>query len=183
VRKTNRLSAFCLALAAIAFTACPDKRPPAILTAPPPSETPTEEEKVAETGESSAEIASIEGEEASAADLPEETGPLADVHFGYDQYSLTDLAQSILDGHSAWLRAHPDEKLTIEGHCDERGTVEYNLALGDRRAGVVRDFLAQSGIDSYRLSTASFGKERPIDTGHDEEAWARNRRAHFIVRR
>jgi peptidoglycan-associated lipoprotein len=80
-----------------------------------------------------------------------------------------------------WLKANPAAKVAIEGHCDERGSSEYNLALGERRARVARDFLVAAGIETNRISTISFGKERPFVLGHDESAWKWNRRAHFLL--
>ena len=80
-----------------------------------------------------------------------------------------------------WMRENPNATVTIEGHCDERGTNEYNLALGDRRAESAKAFLTDLGIDSSRLTTISYGEERPVDPRSDEEAWAKNRRAHFVV--
>ena len=110
-----------------------------------------------------------------------EGGPLEDVRFEYDQSTLTDAARTLLDHHAAWLKAHTGAKVMVEGHCDERGTVEYNLALGDRRARAAREYLVSLGVDGNQLRTTSYGKERPLDTASNEEAWARNRRAHFAV--
>ena len=112
-----------------------------------------------------------------------EGGPLADIHFEFDQASLTDAAKGILEKHAVWLQGHRDAKVTVEGHCDERGTVEYNLALGERRAIAARDYLVSLGVADARLRTSSFGKEKPLDPASSEEAWARNRRAHFAVSR
>jgi peptidoglycan-associated lipoprotein len=112
-----------------------------------------------------------------------EGGPIEDIHFEYDQATLTDQARAILDRHAAWLKAHPAAKVMIEGHCDERGTIEYNLALGDRRARAAQEYLVGVGVNGAMLRTTSYGKERPLDTGSNEEAWARNRRAHFGVSR
>lgn len=111
----------------------------------------------------------------------ESAGPLADIYFDFDQASITDAARATLVRHAAWLAAHPEVRVVVEGHCDERGTVEYNLALGDKRAQATRDTLVGLGVASARLSAVSFGKERPLDVGHDEAAWAHNRRAHFAV--
>jgi peptidoglycan-associated lipoprotein len=112
-----------------------------------------------------------------------EGGPLADIHFEFDQYSLSDEAKGTLEKHATWLQAHRDAQVTVEGHCDERGTVEYNLALGERRAAAARDYLVSLGVDAARLRTSSFGKEKPLDPASGEAAWARNRRAHFAVSR
>jgi peptidoglycan-associated lipoprotein len=114
-------------------------------------------------------------------DLTEEGGPLADVRFEYDSAALTTVAQDLLRGHASWLKDNPHASVAIEGHCDERGTVEYNLALGEQRSRTVLEFLTGLGVNGSRLRTVSFGKERPLDTGQGEESWARNRRAHFSV--
>ncbi len=104
-----------------------------------------------------------------------------DIYFEFDSYVLTGSAQDILMAKAEWLRVNPNASVTIEGHCDERGTNEYNLALGDKRAEIVKAYLVNVGIDAGRLMTISYGEERPVDTGHNEEAWAKNRRAHFEV--
>ena len=112
-----------------------------------------------------------------------EDGPLGDILFAYDSAALSDEALATLQAHAAWLAQHASARVTIEGHCDERGTVEYNLALGDQRARAVQEYLASRGIPEERLATVSYGKERPLDTGSGEAAWSRNRRAHFVVGR
>lgn len=104
-----------------------------------------------------------------------------DVHFDFDKYDLTENARQILAGHARILKDNARVKILIEGHCDERGTIEYNLTLGDRRAVAVRDYLVNYGIDSGRISTISYGEERPLDPRHDEEAWDKNRRSAFII--
>jgi peptidoglycan-associated lipoprotein len=95
---------------------------------------------------------------------------------------LTGAGRAALDNNAKLLRDNSDSSITLEGHCDERGTVEYNLALGERRAQAARDYLVAAGIDASRIQTISYGKERPFDTAHDEAAWARNRRAHTTLR-
>lgn len=111
----------------------------------------------------------------------EQTAGLKDVFFAYDDHALTADARSILAGDAAYLKEMRGMRLLIEGHCDERGTVEYNLALGQRRADAARNYLVDLGIDAGRLTTISYGKERPFVAGHDESAWSQNRRAHFRV--
>jgi peptidoglycan-associated lipoprotein len=106
---------------------------------------------------------------------------LQPVFFEFDSAVLTGQAHGTLDHDAQTLRDHPGTKVVIEGHCDERGTVEYNQALGERRAQAVRDYLVAAGIEAGRLEVISYGKERPFDQGHDEAAWAKNRRAHFTV--
>ena len=105
------------------------------------------------------------------------------VFFEFDQSRLTPEAKSILQANAEWLRAHPDIKVQVEGHCDERGTIEYNLALGERRAMSVRNFVVSLGIPAEQLYTISYGEERPAVLGSAEEAWAQNRRAEFKIAR
>ncbi|MEE9537381.1 MAG: peptidoglycan-associated lipoprotein Pal [Desulfobacterales bacterium] len=104
-----------------------------------------------------------------------------DIYFDFDKSSLTSAAQDNLMRKAAWLRANPDVTVTIEGHCDQRGTNEYNLALGDRRADSSKAFLVDLGIPASRLTTISYGEERPVCAQKDEECWAKNRRANFVV--
>ena len=103
------------------------------------------------------------------------------VLFGTDLYDLDAEATATLTKQAAWLNKYPNVKATIEGHCDERGTREYNLALGDRRANAAKNFLVAQGVDASRLSTISYGKERPLAMGSDEASWAQNRRAVTVV--
>ena len=114
-------------------------------------------------------------------DVTEEIG-FETVHFDYDKYNLTDQAAAALSRNAEILMEHPDIDIVVEGHCDERGTDEYNLALGEKRAITARDFLVRFGIAKSRLSIISFGEERPKDPAHNEEAWAKNRRAEFVKR-
>jgi peptidoglycan-associated lipoprotein len=104
-----------------------------------------------------------------------------DLHFEFDSIRLNPQAQEILRKKAQWLRENPGVRVVIEGHCDNRGTNEYNLALGDRRAHSAKVFLIDLGIDETRMQTLSFGEERPLDSGDTEQAWARNRRAHFVI--
>jgi peptidoglycan-associated lipoprotein len=103
------------------------------------------------------------------------------VNFAFDSAELDDLAKEILVNNAKWLKDHPELKVQIEGHCDERGTEEYNLALGERRAKAVRDYLVSLGISPSRISIISYGESMPLDPGHNESAWAKNRRAHFAI--
>ena len=108
-------------------------------------------------------------------------GLLKPVFFEYDAAELSQEAQQALNEDAALLKQHQTWVVTIEGHCDERGTAEYNLALGERRAVAARAYLVSLGISAERLHTVSYGKEFPFDPGHDEAAWAKNRRAHFVI--
>jgi len=131
--------------------------------APP---TPVTEEKVAPQ----AEAAAAKGEMT-----------FKDVLFDFDKFNLKPEGRDILKGFAAWLTKNKDKSVVIEGNCDERGTTEYNLALGERRAKEAMKYLVELGIDAKRIKTISYGKERPLDPGHTEEAWAKNRRDHFVV--
>ena len=103
------------------------------------------------------------------------------VFFDLDQHSVRADAQSVLQKQAAWLKQYPQVKLLVEGHCDERGTREYNLALGDRRAYAVKEFLVSLGVDASRLQTKSFGKERPTCSESDESCWQQNRRGSSVI--
>ena len=107
--------------------------------------------------------------------------PLKDVFFDFDKFQIRDDQKVALDTNVAWLKANPRAKLAIEGHCDERGTPEYNLGLGERRAKAVKEYLVTAGIAADRIVTASYGEERPFVLGHDEAAWRWNRRGHFVI--
>lgn len=108
-------------------------------------------------------------------------GGLRTVNFEFDSSRISSSAKAILEANAEFLKENPSLQVQIEGHCDERGSVEYNLALGERRAKSVRDYLSALGVSSSRLSTVSFGKERPLDYSHNESAWGKNRRANFVV--
>ncbi len=106
---------------------------------------------------------------------------LRDVFFGYDSNELDSDAMNALMFNANYIMSHQDFRILLEGHCDERGTIDYNLALGERRAQAVYDYLVNYGISASRLETVSYGKERPFSYGGDEQAWAQNRRVHFRV--
>jgi len=189
-RKPSRLPVAFVVLAILVLaSACGGKRPPALATAAPGEAddaraAPARAERVQE----GPDVRSIEGEGASGTDIPGgayvgEGGPLADVRFEYDSAALTDEARSVLEKHALWLQGQRDVRVIVEGHCDERGTVEYNLALGEQRARAARDYLSSLGVAGARLRVVSYGKERPLDPGTDEAAHAKNRRAHFNVSR
>jgi peptidoglycan-associated lipoprotein len=145
--------------AALLLAACTDK-PKAMDTAPPPGNSMT-----------SSTSSIVPG---SAEDLKVNVGDT--VHFDYDAYAVTDEGRGILQRQAAWLQKYPSVRITVEGHCDERGTREYNLALGARRANAVKEYLVSLGVSAGRLDTISYGKERPICTESDESCYAQNRR-------
>ena len=105
---------------------------------------------------------------------------LQDAFFDFDEAALRDDAKQALEGDAKYMEGHSRVNVIIEGHCDERGSVEYNLALGEKRARAAKEYLVSYGIKGTRITTISYGKERPFDQGHDEESWAKNRRAHFV---
>lgn len=111
---------------------------------------------------------------------PEEGGVLKDVHFAYDSYALNAEARDVLAANAEWLKENPRASTEVEGHCDERGTIEYNLALGVRRAQAIKDYLVSLGVAASRLSTISYGEELPVCRDSGESCWARNRRVHFV---
>ena len=142
-------------------------------------ETPVTETP-AGTGESPVAVA--RAAEAGVAVTQEQPSRFADVLFDFDKADLREDGKRTCQAVADFLRKNPKARLLIEGHCDERGTPEYNLALGERRAVAVRNYLVSLGVPKGVLSTVSFGEERPLDPGHTEEAWAKNRRAHFVTK-
>jgi peptidoglycan-associated lipoprotein len=104
-----------------------------------------------------------------------------DIYFDFDSSALGDMAKEVLSRKAEWLRMDPDASIIIEGHCDSRGTSAYNIALGDRRAESAKAFLLDVGIIGDQLTTISYGEERPVDMGKNEESWAKNRRVHFVI--
>ena len=122
-----------------------------------------------------------EGLTGRAAQVQEAQNRLQTIYFQYDAFDLTSEAQETLRQDAKVIEQYPDVKIQVQGHCDERGSEEYNLALGDRRARSARDYLVNLGISPDRLETISFGEERPVDPGHDDAAWAKNRRGEFVA--
>ena len=108
---------------------------------------------------------------------------LRDIHFDFDKSAIRPGDARVLDTNGGWLKEHPNQLVLIEGHCDERGTVEYNLALGERRARATQNYLVSQGIAASRITVVSYGEERPVCTEHTEACWAKNRRAHFLTKR
>lgn len=171
----TRFVALCLPLLAIAvLSGCSKKKEIAESAPPPAPEAPT-----TNTTPPPAAPPSTGDPETPNKTVQDQ---LADVFFDYDSAELSSSAQSTLDANGKVLNDHADASLTIEGHCDERGTVEYNLALGDRRAQSAKDYLVRFGNPANRISVISYGEERPFATGGDEAAFAQNRRAHFVAR-
>ena len=148
---------------------------------PPPAETPPAAEQPANPpGTATEDSVDLVELPAMQADLVAKAGSDT-VYFGTDESSLDDQSKATLAAQARWLLANPSVRGSIEGHADERGTREYNLALGERRANAAKDFLIANGVPAGRLTTISWGKERPVATGSNEEAWAQNRRAVTVV--
>ena len=118
---------------------------------------------------------------AAAAAAEKEQTAFEDIYFVFDKSTIEPEAREILKRLASLLGSNKNYKLVVEGHCDERGTIEYNLALGQRRADAAMKYLVDLGLDKGSIKTITYGKERPLDPGHDEEAWAKNRRAHFLT--
>jgi peptidoglycan-associated lipoprotein len=110
-----------------------------------------------------------------------EQGPLSDIHFDYNDYTVREQDGPVLRANADWLQKNPNTRVQIEGHCDERGSEEYNIALGAKRAQAAKDYLQTLGVAGDRMSTISYGKELPLCTEHTEDCWAENRRDHFAV--
>jgi len=111
----------------------------------------------------------------------EKAGALKTVYFGFNSSSLTDSAKADLNANAEFLKMNTTVSVQVEGHCDERGGVQFNVALGEKRAQATKDYLVSAGVDSSRVSTISYGKERPVAFGHDDSAWSQNRRSNFVV--
>ena len=107
---------------------------------------------------------------------------LHDIYFDFDKYEIGADAAKTLDANAAWLKSRPNYLLLVEGHCDERGTTEYNLTLGDRRAKATMNYLVSRGVEARRITVVSYGEDRPQCQGHNEACWAKNRRARFLVK-
>ena len=178
-----------LIVLAIAIGACAKKQPPVARPIPPPpsdvdpgaSRPPTPPEPVAEPGAIPPEPIGADPLAVSDLDQINQNSPFQPVFFAYDSAEINAPGQQVLAANAQVLKKYADWVITIEGHADERGTAEYNLALGERRAVAARAYLMSLGIPGDRLKTVSYGKEFPFDPGHNEEAWSKNRRAHFVV--
>jgi peptidoglycan-associated lipoprotein len=145
-------------------------------------EGPVKDSKAGAAAETPVMTAKAAEAAAGVAVTEEKASRFADVRFDFDKAILLDDGKKTSQEVAGFMKKNPQTKVLIEGHCDERGTAEYNLALGERRAAAVKTYLASLGVSKGALSTVSFGKERPLDSGHSEDAWAKNRRAHFVLK-
>lgn len=181
MKKFFILSLVCLL--AMAFTvSC---KPKAKQVAPPPPPQVKEQPRIEKVEQPPAvkkpEISEEELFMAKSLDQINREKPLLMIHFDYNEYSIREDAKPVLEADAAWLKKFKTAKLLIEGHCDERGTEDYNLALGEKRAKSTFDYLVSLGISGDRIKTISYGKSQPLDMGQDEAAWQKNRRAQFLV--
>lgn len=172
-RRLGRLALVTVAALALALaTGCSSQK----------SGAPTGQGKGSNLGESG-----IGGNQSSLAQFQKGTlgaggqGPLSDIHFDYNDYAIRAQDGEILKTNASWLSQHPNTRVQVEGHCDNRGSEEYNLALGAKRAQAAKDYLETLGIGADRMSTISYGKELPLCTENTDDCWAQNRRDHFVV--
>ena len=187
--RTTTASAALLMLMALVAAACGGKKPPVARPAPPPPlaaratapSRPGPPEPLVEPTVVPPEPVKDDAIASASLDDLNRNSPLKPVFFDLDSSELGAEAQAVLNANTAALKRYATWTVTIEGHCDERGTAEYNLALGERRAIAARAYLVSLGIPADRLRTVSYGKEFPFDPGHDEGAWSKNRRAHFVI--
>jgi peptidoglycan-associated lipoprotein len=187
---THTLARFALVATIFASAACGEKRPPILEPAAAPAAevpatpAPAERPPVARSTDVATPVPSPIREDAvtsTSLDDLNRSSPLKPVFFALDSNEIDPAGKSVLDANAGTLKQNASWVVTIEGHCDERGTAEYNLALGDRRAAAAVAYLRSLGIPADRLKTVSYGKEFPFDPGHDEGAWSKNRRAHFVI--
>jgi peptidoglycan-associated lipoprotein len=174
LQRSFGLTVLSIASAAFMLTACqttkkaaPVEEQKPVAAAPAAPEAPAQPAKAGPVAGSQDDLAQAAGDK---------------VYFGFDKFDLTPESRAVLDAQAKWLEKYSAVNITVEGHCDERGTREYNLALGDRRANAVKNYLVAQGVAAARVTTVSYGKERPMVLGHDEEAWSKNRRAATMVK-
>ncbi|HYE86833.1 MAG TPA: peptidoglycan-associated lipoprotein Pal [Vicinamibacterales bacterium] len=177
-----------LVLLSVVIGACKGKakppvarpQPPAATVDNPPPSPPAPPKPIVEQPISVPPMPADELSGRSIDDLNRDS-PLKPLLFELDSSDVSPSGQLVLQENAAVLKKYPNMQVTIEGHCDERGTAEYNLALGERRALAAKNYLVSIGVPADRLKTVSYGKEFPFDAGHDESAWSKNRRAHFVI--
>ena len=183
-RRMPTLSLVLMIFLLLSMAGCDSCRKPVEETPEPPPvvETPEPEVVVEKEPEPEPVPVTIEREAPAppTAQMLNDMGVLQTVYFGFDSSTLNDQARAQLRANADWLKANPGHVVVLGGHCDERGTKEYNLALGERRASAARDYLASLGVDISGLRVISYGEEDPADAGHNEDAWAKNRRCMFV---
>lgn len=185
----RNLSLMIIISGAFAFAGCSsttkptNPEPSAAAAAPAPADTnkKLESAKTAESTTKAPASSSLDALQRGESTATPASSPLKDVYFSFDRYDLRADAREILKANSAWLKANPGAQVQIEGHADERGTTEYNVALGSRRSESVKDYLATLGTSADRLSTISYGEEVPVCREQTEDCWQKNRRVRFVV--
>lgn len=179
-----------LSLCVVAATSCRSRRTVPAPQVPPPVATATAPEPAVPVSPPDSDFVPSQPEtrdDVLSEDIVEANrtararGWIQDAFFPFDASTLDENAQEALGRSATWLREHPEFRIRIEGHCDERGTEQYNLALGDRRAETAASYLAALGVDRVRIETVSYGEERPFEEGSNEAAWSQNRRAHLVL--
>jgi peptidoglycan-associated lipoprotein len=187
LRMKKVLSVLTLTIIAVSFllvTGChkravtrPEETPPPVAKEQPEAmQKQKGPEKITEQ-----KVESVASKDAAATYAEGKEGMFEDILFDYDKYDVKGSYKAVMQSVAAWMMKNSSATLSIEGHCDERGTNEYNLALGDRRAKSVKDYLVSLGVPSSRIETISYGEEKPLCTEQSEECWAKNRRAHFVI--
>jgi peptidoglycan-associated lipoprotein len=178
-KNRSALSLGLVLAAALVLSACSAKKPQTAAGSPAASSSTAATPVAAPTTSQP----SVAGDEILAGDLAtlNRKGYLKDAFFDYDRAELRDDARASLAADAQWLKKYPSAKILIEGHCDERGTEEYNVALGDRRANATREYLGSLGISASRVATVSYGKERPFCSQETEDCWQQNRRGHLLI--
>jgi peptidoglycan-associated lipoprotein len=190
MKSARSIATLLAVITALTAAACGKKSPPVARPMPPPppvsstnptGRTPAPPEPAREPVSVPTEPMRDDAIASASLDDLNKNSLLKPVYFELDSSELSAANQKTLDENAALLKRYPSWAVTIEGHCDERGTAEYNLALGERRAGTARTYLVSLGIAADRLRTVSYGREFPFDPGHDEAAFSKNRRAHFVI--
>lgn len=188
MRPNAKTLALVTVIVALTVSACAKKQPPVARPMPPPATsggttggTPTPPEPVSEPVPVPPEPLAEDTVGSRSLDDLNRDSPLRPAFYALDSSEIAGEALQVLQQNAQVMKKYPTWQITIEGHCDERGTAEYNLGLGERRAIAARDYLVSLGIGADRLRTVSYGKEFPFDPGHDENAWSKNRRAHFVI--
>jgi peptidoglycan-associated lipoprotein len=184
--RTSRFHAFAVAAALVLAAEGCKKKAPEVVPETPSATSQSEQTPPAETTQTAAEPFPTQNVqttpvEQSIDDL-NRSGVLKTVYFAYDSNDLDPAASSVLQGNASWLKGHARYNVEIGGHCDERGSIGYNVALGDRRATAVKTYLVSLGADGSKLMTVSYGEEKPANPGHEETAYAKNRRAEFTIK-
>lgn len=173
IRAQKLAPSFLTMILLLTLTSCASNKPK--VTDAPLSEA-KKEKVVVDNGENKGLGLDLNGDSDS-----NKAGALKTVYFDFNSAGLSTETKDLLDNNVKFLKDHGNVKVQVEGHCDERGSVQFNLALGEKRAKSVREYLVGHGVDSARISTISLGKEKPVSFGHDEESWSKNRRANFAI--